>query len=164
MNHTGERHIDGMVGGKPSSFYRLHRQKLIHSGAGNIGYDEGVLRPDLLIVEAGRSMVVNPKRRERETALLGKPPHTWCPFFPRISLVLALNFRRREQHPRSAPLAPPTMRPISAPARASSSTRSTLVVQDQSPYLSAGQGTLGLPPLSSEQDSSGYGLICEESD
>ncbi|RXK41628.1 cleavage and polyadenylation specificity factor subunit 2 [Tremella mesenterica] len=45
MNHTGERHLDGMV-------------------------SEGVLRPDLLIVEGSRATVVNPKRRERETALL----------------------------------------------------------------------------------------------
>jgi cleavage and polyadenylation specificity factor subunit 2 len=55
MNHTAERHIDGMVG-----------------GAGNVGYDEGVLRPDLLVVEAGRTNVVNVKRRDREAALLGK--------------------------------------------------------------------------------------------
>jgi len=54
MNHTAERHIDGMVG-----------------GAGNVGYDEGVLRPDLLVVEAGRTNVVNVKRRDREAALLG---------------------------------------------------------------------------------------------
>nr|XP_019012680.1 cleavage and polyadenylation specificity factor subunit 2 [Kwoniella pini CBS 10737]OCF51461.1 cleavage and polyadenylation specificity factor subunit 2 [Kwoniella pini CBS 10737] len=45
INHTSERHLDGMVG-------------------------EGVLRPDLLIVEGGRSEVVNPKRRDRETAIL----------------------------------------------------------------------------------------------
>lgn len=55
MNHTAERHIDGMVG-----------------GGGNVGYDEGVLRPDLLIVEAGRTNVVNAKRRDREAALLGE--------------------------------------------------------------------------------------------
>lgn len=30
------------------------------------------MRPDLLIVEAGRSLVVNPKRRDREAALLGE--------------------------------------------------------------------------------------------
>ncbi|WWD04790.1 hypothetical protein V865_002861 [Kwoniella europaea PYCC6329] len=54
INHTSERHLDGMVGG--------------HNGP--TGYAEGVLRPDLLIVEGGRSEVVNPKRRERETALL----------------------------------------------------------------------------------------------
>jgi len=41
-------------------------------GAGNVGYDEGVLRPDLLVVEAGRTNVVNVKRRDREAALLGK--------------------------------------------------------------------------------------------
>jgi len=55
MNHTAERHIDGMVG-----------------GAGNVGYDEGVLRPDLLVVEAGRANIVNVKRRDREAAMLGK--------------------------------------------------------------------------------------------
>ncbi|WVF69249.1 hypothetical protein IAT40_004025 [Kwoniella sp. CBS 6097] len=54
INHTSERHLDGMVGGQN----------------GPTGYAEGVLRPDLLIVEGGRSEVVNPKRRERETALL----------------------------------------------------------------------------------------------
>lgn len=41
-------------------------------GGGNVGYDEGVLRPDLLIVEAGRTNVVNAKRRDREAALLGE--------------------------------------------------------------------------------------------
>lgn len=55
MNHTGERHLDGMVGGQ----------------GGASGYAEGVMRPDLLIVEGGRSQVVNPKRRDRESALLG---------------------------------------------------------------------------------------------
>ncbi|WWC88746.1 uncharacterized protein L201_003659 [Kwoniella dendrophila CBS 6074] len=54
INHTSERHLDGMVGGQN----------------GPTGYAEGVLRPDLLIVEGGRSEIVNPKRRERETALL----------------------------------------------------------------------------------------------
>ncbi|WWC70688.1 uncharacterized protein I206_104639 [Kwoniella pini CBS 10737] len=54
INHTSERHLDGMVGGQN----------------GPTGYAEGVLRPDLLIVEGGRSEVVNPKRRDRETAIL----------------------------------------------------------------------------------------------
>lgn len=40
-------------------------------GSGPDGYSEGVLRPDLLIVEGGRSEIVNPKRRDREKALLG---------------------------------------------------------------------------------------------
>ena len=40
-------------------------------GQGGIsGYSEGVTRPDLLIVEAGRSDVVNAKRRDRESAFL----------------------------------------------------------------------------------------------
>ncbi|WWD18400.1 hypothetical protein CI109_102850 [Kwoniella shandongensis] len=54
INHTSERHLDGMVGAQN----------------GPSGYAEGVMRPDLLIVEGGRSLVTNPKRRERETALL----------------------------------------------------------------------------------------------
>lgn len=55
INHTSERHLDGMVG--------------VQNGP--TGYADGVLRPDLLIVEGGRSMVVNPKRKEREAALIG---------------------------------------------------------------------------------------------
>ena len=39
-------------------------------GHGESGYAEGVLRPDLLIVEGGRSQIVNPKRRDREAALI----------------------------------------------------------------------------------------------
>ncbi|KAK8858512.1 hypothetical protein IAR55_002739 [Kwoniella newhampshirensis] len=54
INHTSERHLDGMVGAQN----------------GPTGYAEGVMRPDLLIVEGGRTLVTNPKRRERETALL----------------------------------------------------------------------------------------------
>lgn len=50
INHTGERHLDGMVGGR--------------------GYDEGLIRPDLLIVEAGRANTVNHKRKEREKVLI----------------------------------------------------------------------------------------------
>lgn len=37
-----------------------------------MGYDEGLIRPDLLIVEAGRGEVINPKRKDREAAILGK--------------------------------------------------------------------------------------------
>lgn len=54
MNHTGERHLDGMVTGQ----------------GGLAGYAEDIRRPDLLIVEGDRSQVVNPKRRDRETAIL----------------------------------------------------------------------------------------------
>lgn len=54
MNHTGERHIDGMVGDQ----------------GGGPGYNEGLLRPDLLITEGGRSTITNAKRRDREGALL----------------------------------------------------------------------------------------------
>jgi cleavage and polyadenylation specificity factor subunit 2 len=50
INHTGERHLDGMVGGA--------------------GYDEGLMRPDLLIVEGGRAEVSNPKRKDREKAFI----------------------------------------------------------------------------------------------
>jgi cleavage and polyadenylation specificity factor subunit 2 len=38
---------------------------------GEMGYDEGLIRPDLLIVEAGRGEVINPKRKDREAAILG---------------------------------------------------------------------------------------------
>ena len=55
INHTSERHLDGMVGGQ----------------GGQSGYSEGVTRPDLLIVEGGRADVVNAKRRDRERAVLG---------------------------------------------------------------------------------------------
>ena len=55
VNHTSERPLDGLVG--------------VQNGP--TGYADGVLRPDLLIVEGGRSMVVNPKRKEREAALIG---------------------------------------------------------------------------------------------
>ncbi|BEJ17650.1 hypothetical protein CspHIS471_0610510 [Cutaneotrichosporon sp. HIS471] len=54
MNHTGERHIDGMVTGQ----------------GGLAGYAEDIRRPDLLIVEGDRALVTNPKRRDRETAIL----------------------------------------------------------------------------------------------
>jgi hypothetical protein len=59
-----------MVGGEPTDQERA-RVVADYLGAGNIGYDEGVLRPDLLIVEAGRTNMVNAKRRDREAALLG---------------------------------------------------------------------------------------------
>ena len=74
MNHTSERHIDGMVGGE-SLIYTIIVVFTECTGAGNIGYDEGVLRPDLLIVEAGRTNMVNAKRRDREAALLGQSIH-----------------------------------------------------------------------------------------
>lgn len=47
-------------------------EKLTTGHGGASGYAEEILRPDLLIVEGGRSQVVNAKRRDRETALLGK--------------------------------------------------------------------------------------------
>lgn len=31
------------------------------------------MRPDVLVVEAGRSLVTNAKKRDRESALLGAP-------------------------------------------------------------------------------------------
>nr|ODO01039.1 cleavage and polyadenylation specificity factor subunit 2 [Cryptococcus depauperatus CBS 7855] len=54
INHTSERHLDGMVG--------------VQNGP--TGYAEGVLRPDLLVVEAGRCLVINSKRKERELAII----------------------------------------------------------------------------------------------
>lgn len=43
------------------------------SGQGGLaGYAEDIRRPDLLIVEGDRALVTNPKRRDRETAILGK--------------------------------------------------------------------------------------------
>ncbi|ORX40182.1 putative cleavage and polyadenylation specificity factor subunit [Kockovaella imperatae] len=54
INHTSERHLDGMVGGQ----------------GGASGYSEGVTRPDLLIIEGGRADIVNAKRRDRESAFL----------------------------------------------------------------------------------------------
>ena len=60
INHTSERHLDGMVGGQ----------------GGQSGYSEGVTRPDLLIVEGGRADVVNAKRRDRERAVLGESKHS----------------------------------------------------------------------------------------
>ncbi|TYJ58918.1 hypothetical protein B9479_000351 [Cryptococcus floricola] len=54
INHTSERHLDGMVGARN----------------GPTGYADGVQRPDILIVESGRSLITNPKRKEREAALI----------------------------------------------------------------------------------------------
>ena len=48
------------------------RIRLTTGQGGASGYAEEILRPDLLIVEGGRSQVVNAKRRDRETALLGE--------------------------------------------------------------------------------------------
>ena len=73
MNHTGERHLDGMVGGKSFlSHLDFAQFGLLTGQGGSSGYEEGLMRPDLLIVEAGRSQVINPKRRDREVALLGE--------------------------------------------------------------------------------------------
>lgn len=63
INHTSERHLDGIMDGQ----------------GGEMGYDEGLIRPDLLIVEAGRGEVVNPKRKDREAALLGMSPLNLTP-------------------------------------------------------------------------------------
>lgn len=73
MNHTSERHLDGMVsGGSRNSFYVAIGLRACSGQGGATGYAEGVLRPDLLIMEGGRSLVVNTKRRDRERALLGQ--------------------------------------------------------------------------------------------
>lgn len=93
INHTGERHLDGMVGGR--------------------GYDEGLIRPDLLIVEAGRANVVNQKRKEREKALIdtitetlegGKSVLMPCDPSPRLLELLVLldqhwSFRSKKSWP-----------------------------------------------------------------
>ncbi|ODN95264.1 cleavage and polyadenylation specificity factor subunit 2 [Cryptococcus wingfieldii CBS 7118] len=50
INHTSERHLDAQNG--PT------------------GYADGVQRPDILIVESGRSLITNPKRKQREAALI----------------------------------------------------------------------------------------------
>ena len=70
INHTGERHLDGMVGGACFEPRDAGLELTTGQGGGS-GYAEEILRPDLLIVEGGRSQVVNAKRRDRETALLG---------------------------------------------------------------------------------------------
>ncbi|KAL7423212.1 hypothetical protein Q5752_002512 [Cryptotrichosporon argae] len=54
MNHTGERHVDGLVTGQ----------------RGAAGYADDIRRPDVLLVEAGRADIVAAKRRAREAALL----------------------------------------------------------------------------------------------
>ena len=73
VNHTSERHLDGMVGGQ----------------GGQSGYSEGVTRPDLLIVEGGRAEVVNAKRRDRERAVLGEQQSSHTNRFPPDSVQIS---------------------------------------------------------------------------
>lgn len=95
MNHTGERHLDGMVTGQ----------------GGLTGYAEDIRRPDLLIVEGDRSMIVNPKRRDRETAILGE--------LNDVQTTVTSNARPCELYTAERPLDPSPVRPVSASARTS---------------------------------------------
>ncbi|KAG9039624.1 hypothetical protein FRB95_009205 [Tulasnella sp. JGI-2019a] len=54
MNHTKERHLDGTV--------------ILRSAGG--GVFESLARPDLFITDADRTLVVTPRRKERDTAFL----------------------------------------------------------------------------------------------
>jgi cleavage and polyadenylation specificity factor subunit 2 len=57
LNHTKERHLDGTV--------------LLKGGAGG-GVLESLSRPDLLITDAERTLMVSARRKDRDAALLGK--------------------------------------------------------------------------------------------
>lgn len=59
MNHTKERHLDGTI--------------ILRPGGG--GVFEGLARPDLLITDADRALVMTPRRKDRDTAFLGKERH-----------------------------------------------------------------------------------------
>jgi cleavage and polyadenylation specificity factor subunit 2 len=56
LNHTKERHLDGTV--------------LLKGGAGG-GVLESLSRPDVLITDAERTLVVSARRKDRDAALLG---------------------------------------------------------------------------------------------
>lgn len=56
MNHTKERHLDGTV--------------ILRATGG--GVFEGLARPDLLITDADRALTITPRRKDRDTAFLGK--------------------------------------------------------------------------------------------
>lgn len=57
MNHMKERHLDGTV--------------LVKAGAAGGGVFEPLARPDLLITDADRALTVSPRRKDRDSALLG---------------------------------------------------------------------------------------------
>ncbi|KAL1412941.1 hypothetical protein Q8F55_000690 [Vanrija albida] len=60
MNHTKDLHLDGMV-----------------SGQGGLNdYAEDIGRPDLLIVEGDRTLVVSPKLKDRRAAILNQISYT----------------------------------------------------------------------------------------
>ena len=58
LNHTRERHLDGTVILRPSS--------------GGVGVFEPLARPDLLITDAERALVVSSRRKDRDSFFLGK--------------------------------------------------------------------------------------------
>lgn len=57
LNHTRERHLDGTVILRPSS--------------GGVGVFEPLARPDLLITDAERALVVGSRRKDRDSVFLG---------------------------------------------------------------------------------------------
>lgn len=58
LNHTRERHLDGTMILRPSS--------------GGVGVFEPLARPDLLITDAERALVVSSRRKDRDSFFLGK--------------------------------------------------------------------------------------------
>lgn len=58
LNHTKERHLDGTIILRPSS--------------GGIGVFEPLARPDLMITDAERALVMSSRRKDRDAFFLGK--------------------------------------------------------------------------------------------
>lgn len=58
LNHTRERHLDGTV--------------LLRHTSGDIGIFEPLARPDLLITDAERALVLSSRRKDRDSFFLGK--------------------------------------------------------------------------------------------
>lgn len=126
INHTGERHLDGMVGGQ----------------GGAMGYDEGLIRPDLLIVEAGRATVTNPKRREREKAVIGESA------LPPSRAALTLTIRRcRDEYATTIKERPHPHRPFTQTARAARPARPTLDVQTLRSTEEESRGSMAVPSV-----------------
>lgn len=74
MNHTQERHLDGTVILNPGMCLvqgpRLPPSYVVCSFIG--GMQEGLQRPDLLIVEGGRSLIKGVKQKDKAQALLSE--------------------------------------------------------------------------------------------
>ena len=76
LNHTRERHIDGTVILRPSS--------------GGVGVFEPLARPDLLITDAERSLVVSSRRKDRDSFFLGKWVAIACSHFSHTTFNICI--------------------------------------------------------------------------